>query len=133
MAALGLGEMAGGSWLRRFLMRPESLAMLRVLLEIHAFRCRREPRPHRTECTISYGDLCGQAGVPYLTRRPGEFLLEVAEWCEARRFPPINALAVNGETGIPGYNYDQAPGCTFENWEEVADEVIAFRGYPETA
>lgn len=44
--------------------------------------------------TISYGDLARAASYPRHTRRLGPYLLEIAEWCERRGRPPLNALAV---------------------------------------
>ena len=114
-------------------MRAESIAMANELLAHHRHACvvpdGRSPR--RDDCTLTYGDLCGRAGVPYLTRNPGPFLSEVAQWCQAHGWPPINALAVNGESGVPGDNYDVAPGCSLIRWPAEVDAVIAFRGYPE--
>lgn len=86
----------------------------------------------RSSCTITYGDLCNRAGVPYLTRNPGPFLLEVAQWCQARGWPPINALVVNSDSGMPGDKYELAPGCSLLRWPDDVDAVIAFRGYPNT-
>jgi hypothetical protein len=114
-------------------MRAESVAMANKLLAHHRHACIRSDGqlPQRDDCTLTYGDLCSRAGVPYLTRNPGPFLLEVAHWCQARGWPPINALAVNGETGVPGDNYNLAPGCSLLQWPNEVDTVIAFRGYSE--
>jgi hypothetical protein len=116
-------------------MRLESRALLAVLLEHHRFRVYRQDGtvPSWDECRITYGDLCSQAGVPHLTRNPGVFLAEVAAWCFAHnpRLPPINALAVNAETDMPGDNYDLAPGCSLLNWPAERDAVIRCRDYPE--
>jgi len=113
-------------------MRPESVAMARELLAHHQHMCdsRNGRIPHRDECTITYGDLCSRAGVPFLTRNPGPFLLEIARWCQINGWPPINALAVNGETRVPGYNYDVAPGCDLLQWPRDVDAVIACQLYP---
>jgi hypothetical protein len=76
--------------------------------------------------------MCDRAGVPHLTRSPGRFLAEVAKWCEDRGLPPINALAVNGNTGMPGDNYDGAPGCHLLTWPAEVNAAIRCRDYPET-
>ena len=91
----------------------------------HAFR-----PPVINECLIAYGDLCRDAGVPELVRKVGVFLQETAEWCAENKHPPINSLAV-GSTPPPGTNQRQpgvgfplAPGCTFEDWPELAEAAI---------
>jgi len=82
---------------------------------------------------ILYGVLCQRAGVPFLTRGVGQFLREVAEWCEQNDWPPLNALAVNVETRMPGEGYDGAPGCDLLSWPEEVRRCIAFDGYPPSA
>ena len=47
-------------------------------------------------------------------------------------WPPLNALAVNGETGMPGEGYDGAPGCDLLRWPEEVRRCIAFGGYPSS-
>jgi hypothetical protein len=59
---------------------------------------------------VPYKRLCEEAGVPHLTRGVGDFLDEIAEWCRARGLPPLNSLAVNGETMMPGAGYNDAKG-----------------------
>jgi hypothetical protein len=40
------------------------------------------------------------------------FLFEIHEWCTDHDLPPINALAANNETLIPGDGYpDRDRGC----------------------
>jgi hypothetical protein len=116
-------------------MRPEALALLRALLEHHATVCVPDngQLPSREDCVIAYGALCDQAGTGHIQRVIGTFLLEVAQWCAAQGHPPINALAVNGTTGIPGENYDAAPGCSNLNWPGEVDAVIAYQNYPQAA
>lgn len=116
-------------------MYAESLALLRALLAHHRFVC--VPRadgtfPPRGQCTRAYTPICDTAGVPHIARAPGVYLRQVAEWCAARGFPPLNALAVNADSGIPGYNYDGAGGFSLANWETDVEECIRFRGYPQT-
>lgn len=115
-------------------MRPESIALLQALLDHHSRACApvNGRFPRREDCVIAFGDLCDDAGTRHILRSIGMFLLEIAEWCAARRHPPINALAVQAETGLPGDNYDVAPGCTLLGWPQEADNVIAYRGHPET-
>ena len=83
---------------------------------------------------LRYGSLCDRAGAPYLTRNAGAYLHEIAVWCDAQGWPPINALVVN-ETGLPGgtvgTGYDAAPGGGFAVWPEQVRRAIVFRGYPE--
>jgi hypothetical protein len=107
--------------------------MRHVLLEHHRNHCVRADGsiPPRNDCLITYGDLCSQAGVPHVTRSPGTFLLEIAEWCATKSWPPLNALAVNADSLMPGDNYNVAPGCSLLNWPAEVDACIAFRSYPE--
>ncbi|HKP64163.1 MAG TPA: hypothetical protein VJV78_45820 [Polyangiales bacterium] len=51
---------------------------------------------HYARYTIAYGVLCQNAGVSALTRIVGQFLIEIAESCEAEGYPPLNALAADG-------------------------------------
>ena len=116
-------------------MTPIAEALCNALLDHHRNVC--TPHGHRPpiveHCVIAYGDLCDHAGYPDMTRRVGRFLQEVADWCNANEWPPLNSLAVNGESNVPGDNYDAAPGCSIINWEEEARACILFEGYPETA
>jgi hypothetical protein len=116
-------------------MRAESVALLEVLVTHHRATCRRSDRaaPPRETCLITYGALCQRAGVPNLTRVVGQSLLEVAQWCEERALPPINSLAVNAETRMPGENYDVAPNCSLLDWPADADACIRCRDYPARA
>jgi hypothetical protein len=83
-------------------------------------------------CLIPYGTLCDRAGVPYLTRGVGNFLREVAEWCHDNDWPPINSLAVNHDSLMPGEGYDLAPGCSLLHWPDQVKACITFTGYPDT-
>ena len=83
--------------------------------------------------TITYGDLCAAAAVPIPAIAVSPFLLEIAEWCEAASFPPLNSLAVNAGTGIPGASYDGAGGFDIIDWPRDAEACIRFDGYPSTA
>lgn len=114
-------------------MKPESRTMGQVLLDHHRSHCVRHDGtiPPCDSCLITYGQLCAEAGVPHITRTPGPFLLEIAQWCASKGWPPLNALAVNAESRMPGDNYDLAPGCSLLNWPEEVDSCIRFRGYPQ--
>ncbi|MEE8449562.1 MAG: hypothetical protein V3S39_08005, partial [Thermodesulfobacteriota bacterium] len=91
-------------------MTAEAQALLKVLLDHHKRTCRGPSGPPRDvdAYLIPYGTLCDRAGVPYLTRGVGKFLQEVAEWCHNNGWPPINSLAVNQDTRMPGEGYDLA-------------------------
>ena len=112
-----------------------AVMLANALLDHHRAFC----VPHTTRpptidrCVITYGDLCREAGTPGLERGIGRFLQEVAEWCAARGYPPINSLAVNAETRMPGESYDLAPGCSIVTWPAEATATIVFVGYPATA
>lgn len=111
-------------------MKAESIALANALLERHRERCVTGSETPDS-CTISYGELCNEAGVPHIVRPVGVFLQEVAEWCAASGHPPLNSLAVNDETRRPGDKYDVAPGCSLLGWPEEVARCIAYRNYPE--
>jgi hypothetical protein len=82
-------------------------------------------------CIIAYGPLCELAGYPDIVRSVGRYLQETAEWCAEHGLPPLNALAVNGETRMPGESYDVAPGCSLLNWEAEVRACIDYPDYPD--
>jgi hypothetical protein len=84
----------------------------------------------RDECTIPYKALCESVGAVEMTERVGDFLNELAEWCQTADLPPINSLAVNGQTGYPGTGYFLAPGCG--DWEAEVAACIECKRYPAT-
>jgi len=116
-------------------MNETAILLANALLEHHRTVC----LPHTfrppiiDRCLITYGDLCQQAGTPGLERSIGHFLQQVAEWCAERGYPPINALAVNTQTRMPGEGYDEAPGCSIVAWPAEATTAIVFTNYPATA
>jgi hypothetical protein len=80
--------------------------------------------------TISYKALLIKIGAPQsLAESIGNYLGEVADWCDARSFPPVNALAINASLGMPGSGYFTAAGAS-EKWDNDVRKCIAFRGYP---
>jgi hypothetical protein len=54
--------------------------------------------------------------MPAAIEAVGEFLGELASWWEANDLPPLNSLAVNSNTLIPGVGYDRAPNWSYETW-----------------
>ena len=82
------------------------------------------------EAIISYKELLDVIGAPEsLAVSIGRYLGELAEWCQERDLPPINALAVNGKFEKPGAGYYIASGCG-ENWEREVRDCIAYKKYP---
>jgi hypothetical protein len=115
-------------------MRAEARALGQALLAQHrAATTQHPPKKHVVpgQYTIRYGVLCDRAGVPHVLRIVGTFLGEVAEWCDAEGFPPLNSLAV-GENGVPGEGYDGAGGFKAINWPRDVEACIRFAGYPAT-
>jgi hypothetical protein len=116
-------------------MTPIAVMLADAVLDHHVNFC----VPHASrppiidQCVITYGDLCRSAGVPGLEHGVGKFLGEVAEWCAAHRWPPINSLAVNAESRMPGDSYDLAQGCNLLMWPDEASNCIVFTGYPAAA
>ena len=119
-------------------MSEESCAVANVLLAHHRDVC----RPVRTaaedisddlvnECTLTYRSVCERARMEDLTPIVGRFMEEVAQWCADRGWPPLNSLAVNAESWIPGVGYDGAGGiCEQHLWPQQVRECIKFRKYP---
>lgn len=122
-------------------MSAEARVLLRELLRRHEHMCRGLGVNAPVSVTdaminrsvIPYGTLCQQANVPFLTHSVGQFLNEVAEWCDNNGWPPLNALAVNGDSRTPGEGYDGAPGCSLFQWAKEVRECIAFPGYPPSS
>jgi len=79
---------------------------------------------------ITYGRLCEDAGLPAsMAIGIGKFLGEIAEYCSTLDCPPINALAVNSESRMPGDNYDLAEGCSILQWPDQVKAVLLCHGY----
>jgi hypothetical protein len=83
------------------------------------------------ECLISYGELCQRAGYPQVTESVGAHLQQIADWCRENGWPPLNALAVNASTGMPGDGYNIPLNCDSSRWWEQANAALLFEGYPE--
>lgn len=120
-------------------MRREARLLLLALLRHHRDITTQTPPPPpgarivTSSYTIQYGSLCARAGLPGgLVRVVGSFLGEIAVWSRENGFPPLNSLAVNGTSGIPGEGYDGAGGFHIVNWPEEVAQVIRFTGYPLT-
>jgi hypothetical protein len=121
-------------------MTEEARVLARELLRRHEQICRQLMVHEPEDVTdgmidrslIAYGLLCDRAGVPFLTHGVGQFLGEVAEWCDEHGWPPLNALAVNSETGTPGEGYDEAAGCALFRWPDEVRRCIAFGCYPSS-
>jgi hypothetical protein len=115
-------------------MRPESKALGQVLLDHHREITLQNPPPERKFSVdpylIAYGDLCSRARVPELVRIVGGYLAEIADLCATNDWPPLNALAVNSESRLPGDGYDEAVGCSEKNWSVEVAQCIRFAGYP---
>jgi hypothetical protein len=115
-------------------MTEEAQALMRVLLRRHDEVCKNfnVTGPDQVDegmilrSVISYGVLCERAGAPFLTRIVGQFLGEVAELCAENTWPPLNSMAVNGDTNRPGEGYDTAVNCSFAEWERDVRRCIAF-------
>jgi hypothetical protein len=116
-------------------MNAISEALAQVLLNRHRDVCASLPTSSTISdltvraCTISCGALCERAGVPIAPVGIGPYLKEVAHWCTSHPgWQPIHALAVNGDSHIPGESYWGSAGST-DNWESDVRRCIAFRQY----
>jgi hypothetical protein len=98
-------------------MREETIRLARELLVWHDWiRTKRKNGVVALTDLALYKKLCERAGVPDLYRPVGIFLGELATWCKEKGLPPLNSLAVNAETHIPGVGYDSADGCSYNTW-----------------
>lgn len=116
-------------------MRAEAVKLGRALLDHHRATTAKFPplvgkKVIPSRYTIPYSKLCDQAGTGHILRSVGSFLFEIAEWCSENGYPPLNALAVNAETGLPGEGYDGAGGFKIVNWPTEVEQCIRFSGYP---
>lgn len=120
-------------------MTPLAEAIGDALLKHHKERCSSIMAPSEKvseqaieDSTIPYLVLLSKAQVVGFLNpmSVGKYLDELAAWSKEHKFPPINALAVNGETGIPGAGFDDAEGCS--NWPQQVRECIAYKKYPST-
>lgn len=113
-------------------MTPHARALVNSLLVQHRSSTQTHPpglRPVVGHYVIRYSVLCAAAGVPHVADAKAPLLLEVAEWCLARKFPPIQSLAI-GEAGIPIASYGVAADPETEEWLRQLDACIRFEGYP---
>ena len=120
-------------------MTAEATAIARVLLKRHNELCRafNGLTPEKVtdrmveQSVVSYGDLCERAGAPFLTHSVGRFLDEIGEWCQDNGWPLLNSLAVNRETGIPGFGYEGSHGGDLLLWPDQVRRCMVYGGYPE--
>jgi hypothetical protein len=109
-------------------MKPESRRLLNALLRRHHAIINGNIDASVIDCcVVSYADLCEFAGLDRALAHPsGNFLIEIHEWCIGRGLPPINALAVNEYTRIPGEGYPNRDRC----WATDVENVISCTEYP---
>jgi hypothetical protein len=114
-------------------MSPEAQKLAQALLDHHKKvpRPQRESSPGIESCLIVYGDLSKRAGLSHPEPNLGKLLREVAQWCHANSWPPLNALVVNHKSRRPGRGYDRAPGCSREHWQDDVTACLNFAGYPD--
>jgi hypothetical protein len=111
-------------------MRAISRALFADLLQLHLDVCTPQPAsPDVQACLITYGRLVERASVPISPRSVGPFLADIAAFCAEQGWPPLNALAVNQDTRMPGESYDLAQGCNLLDWPGQVERCILFRGY----
>jgi hypothetical protein len=93
-------------------------------------KARRSPVTQRSvnKATIFYGDLCRAVGTG--RKKLGRPLKEIAEWCQKKKLPPLNALAVSRKTHEPSDDYDGAGGFRLSEWCCDVRKCLANRKYP---
>lgn len=80
-------------------------------------------------CLMTYARLCDESGMPGAEVGVGKFLAEIAEYCQVNGWPPINALAVNSSSRMPGEKYDLAEGCSILHWPQQVIDVLLCHDY----
>jgi hypothetical protein len=105
--------------------------LYRALLDHHMAVRTSSPIPENRigQHLITYGRLCEESGLYGMEIGVGKFLAEVAVHCQNHGWPPINALAVNSETRMPGEKYDLAEGCSLLDWPRQVVEVLCCHEY----
>lgn len=81
------------------------------------------------EGKITYGELCEKIGLSREYYRPAVtsyFLGIIQEYCRWRGVPPLQAVAVNKATGVPGKGYE----ATLRNGKEYEEALKAVYEYP---
>lgn len=78
---------------------------------------------------IFYNDLC--KAVSTGRKKIGRPLLEIAKYCQTKKLPPLNALAVSKQTHEPSKEYDRAGGFRLKNWCIDVRKCLACRKYPK--
>jgi hypothetical protein len=91
---------------------------------------------------ITYGKLIELSQVPLSPRNAGGPLFDIAGYCAANGLPPIHALVVAKETGMPGDGFFRAPGSSyaglgfdeaFQLWRKDVESCMSFDNYVRTA
>jgi hypothetical protein len=107
-------------------------AIAAVLLDHHRRTSRRAHATDDRSSLINTDRLCALAGMPDHAGSIAVSLMEVAQWCADRGWPPLNALAVHRETGKPSGYYRLAAGCSVLGWRDEMRACLAFDGFPAT-
>jgi len=74
--------------------------------------------------TYTYGGLCAEMGLHH--RAAAWFLGVIQNYCEKQKFPALQALVVNSETGLPGNGYHGRP-ITREAHNRMLKKVYAHK------
>ncbi len=113
-------------------MNVEAQRLAKELLVWHAhIRANRRADAWALGDLAPYKKLCERAGIGGAERIVGPYLGELAEWCKRNDLPPLNSLAVNAQTRIPGVGYDGAPNCSYETWVEDVGRCLATQYPPQ--
>lgn len=70
-------------------------------------------RAERGDPPFTYGELSALLGLHHRSAR--WFLGVIQEYCRRHKLPPLQALAVNKKTGLPGSGYVGSPRTTAEH------------------
>lgn len=81
----------------------------------------------------NYAVLIERARVPLSPKNCGRQMEHIAEWCKEHSLPPLNALAVNADSHMPGEGYDGAADdyCHIRRWPEEVEAVRQCGEYPD--
>lgn len=80
---------------------------------------------------ICYGDLCAKLGLH--ARAAGWFLGVIQNYCQSHRLPPLQCIAVNKRTRVPGIGYIATPRGG-RAYDRARNKVYAkkWRAHPPT-
>ena len=83
----------------------------------------------KSQQLITYGDIAKMAGMlPVAVSHPLGF---IKEYCEKKGYPPLTAVVVNSETGVPGVGLGLSPEKSCKALRRVFKYSYIKKGAPD--